>query len=141
MGMVEVAYEVRESAPVLVFSTYFMDYDDSHLTEILSALASNPDMNGVELSEIIVDSYDGDTLSSINLTNIGNLKDSISTLATTIKDDWAIHPNAVKDVAKDVMDEVDIIVLFENHHSSFSDETSGLWISVFPLFRPFTERR
>lgn len=118
MGMVEVAYEIRNNGDVMVGS------EETAISwpwdTILQDLKSNPTWSASELGPAIVDRYfelTGNrlTLSAIDLSNMDALATSISSFAQTIIDYWDSDQNAVKLAAQDVMAEIGNTVIHEQH--------------------------
>ena len=118
MGMVEVAYEIRNNGDVMVGSeetAICWPYDT-----ILQDLKSNPTWSASELGPAIVDRYfelTGNrlTLSALDLSNMDALASAISSFAQTMIDYWDSDQNAVKLAAQDVMTEIDNTVIHEQH--------------------------
>lgn len=118
MGMVEVAYESRDAADVMVASEELMWADLLPFTPIINALVGNPNMDGEDLANEMVDAfearcaaqnYDDQTLAAIDLNKIGSattglvgeMEDLATMMLTTAtSDDWkavlAAHDNTQK---------------------------------------------
>lgn len=102
MQMVEVAYEVRNYARVLVSSQENVPGEGWDYETILRALTGNPQMNTFDLARLIVDSYVAYyarsstpgryTLSAVDLTKIGELAAAIDSLALAMLSDTVTPP-------------------------------------------------
>ncbi len=94
MGMIEVAYEIKDYANVMVASEESEPNDGWPYGRLLTGLTSNPNMSAASLGRTIVNSYvnfysasDSVTLSAIDLTKIGYLANSVSQFARSITND------------------------------------------------------
>jgi len=124
MGMVEVAYEIRDQGEVLVGSEETEPGDGWPYDTILQDLTNNPSWTSSELGESIVDRYyesygDGETQSAINLSNMEDLADSISSFGQAMIDNWSSDPAAVKIAASGVLSQIDNSVIHEQHGTSW----------------------
>jgi hypothetical protein len=95
MAMVEVAYEIREGAKVMVASENVEWAPGWPYSEILTSLTSNPYMTPKELGGVIVDHYEaywgqsGDaTQSAVDLTLLDNLAEKLDLLAKSMDSYW-----------------------------------------------------
>ena len=87
MGMVEVAYEIRESANVMVGSEMEIYWSEWPYEKSFTQLISNPNMDAVAFSELIVDEYQtilNEPMSAINLKKVDSLAVSVNSLASAI---------------------------------------------------------
>lgn len=95
MGMTEFAYQLQTIAPILVASEELEPGDGWDYTAILQSLTTTPTMTASQLGSTIVNTYaaqytaeygsnSNQTLSMIDLTQIDDLAQGLSTLATTI---------------------------------------------------------
>jgi hypothetical protein len=137
MGMLEVAYEIRNTGPgIMVGSEETEPGDGWPYDTILADLAVNYTMTPAQLGSVIVDryyaSYSNDfTQAAVDLTRIGALATDVSTLAATLNSSWDTDRPAVEAAARNVMDAVDLAVINEQHGISWPG-TNGLSI-YFPL--------
>jgi len=120
MGMVEVAYEIRDLGEVMVGSEETEPGDGWPYDTILADLTNNPDWSPAELGSAIVDRYyesygDDETQSAIDLSNMDNLANSISNLGRAMIDNWSSEPAAVKIAAVSVISEIENSVIREQH--------------------------
>ncbi|RKY87788.1 hypothetical protein DRQ11_05320 [candidate division KSB1 bacterium] len=88
MGMVEVAYEIKDHALVMVGSEETEPWDGWPYDTILADLVATPTMTPSDLACVIINRYgdsygatSGTTLSAFDLTNISNLASAISSFA------------------------------------------------------------
>ena len=90
MGMIEIAYEVRDLAGYMVASEETIPWNGYDYTTFLSPLAANTSMNAETLTGVMVDaygesySYEDVTLSSVDLSKIRDLKRQTDTLVQKI---------------------------------------------------------
>lgn len=140
MGMVEVAYELRNAGPkIMVASEELEPGDGWPYDAILTELAAHPAWSGAELGYAIVElyyaSYDEGTQtrtqSVIDLTKAASLADSISVFADAIRNSWETDRVAVGAAARSVMDRIDLAVIHEKHGDNHRG-ANGLAI-YFPL--------
>jgi len=123
MGMVEVAYEIREHGLVMVGSEETVPWDGWPYDTLLADLASDPSMTAGDLGTVIVDRYyqcypfDHFTNAAIDLTLMDSLAAEISSFAQTMIDYWDIDEDAVKSAAQSVMTEIEAAVIHEQHGS------------------------
>lgn len=94
MQMAAVAYELRNSADVVVGSEEVIPGNGYPYTPILSALASKPGMAADELGRLIVTAYGASyrtdaTLSAVRAPALNGLRDGINSWVTAIKADPA----------------------------------------------------
>ncbi len=102
MQMVEVAYEVRNYARVLVSSQENVPGEGWDYETVLWALTQNPGMSAFELAQRVVASYieyykksgapGRYTLSAVDLSRIGNLAGALDALALAILNDTQTPP-------------------------------------------------
>lgn len=120
MGMVEVAYQIKDSADVMVSSEETVPGDGWPYHTILADLQSNPTMTPESLGTVIVDRYYeyysySEVCSAVALSQMGNLASSINTLAQTIRDNWDTDIEAVKSAAQSTLDTQQDVVIREAH--------------------------
>jgi len=94
MGMVEVAYEVRDYAKMMVASEEPIPGPSWPFDDILKELANKPTMDATTLGKTIVSCYSRFyknrwTLSAIDLKNVPILVKDISNLAIELQKNWA----------------------------------------------------
>ena len=95
MGMIEVAYQIRYLADVMVASEELVPGDGFDYTGFLSALIADPDMSAEIFATEIVNTYgdfygDWVTLSAIDLTRITNVAEQLDSLTTEIIDNGTV---------------------------------------------------
>jgi hypothetical protein len=120
MGMVEVAYELRNYGQVIVGSEETEPGDGWPYGWILGNLIYNPSWTPSQLGSDIVDDYYGsygndETQSAIDLTRMNTLANTISTFAQTMMDYWNTNETAVRNAAANVMTEITNTVINEKH--------------------------
>ncbi|MGQ9747202.1 MAG: clostripain-related cysteine peptidase [Candidatus Caldatribacteriaceae bacterium] len=99
MAMVEVAYEVRNYAHIMVASEKSIPGEGWDYTGFLQALASAPLLDAEQLARIIVDTYvnsyptTGVTLSALRLENIDVLAQNLHLLAKEVLSDTMTPPS------------------------------------------------
>jgi hypothetical protein len=121
MAMVEVAYEIRDHAQVMVGSEKLMPATGFPYGWILEDLVATPSMTASELGSTMVAYYYqyygmDETLSSTNLASMDNLASEIDLLAQTLRNDWASDPVACVVLADRVMRAVDNAVIAVDWH-------------------------
>ena len=89
MGMIEVAYQTRNTTDVVLFSEDFVPWDGFAYTEFLDSLTSRPDMTVEELSESIIVAYgryyeDNITLAAFHEDGIREIAEKLDTLTARI---------------------------------------------------------
>ena len=140
MGMVEVAYEIRDAGPsVMVASEELEPGDGWPYDAILGQLAANPGWSVAQLGYAIVELYYASysestpmrTQSVIDLTKAAPLAESVSGFADVIRDSWETDRDAVATAARSVMDRIDLAVIHEKHGDNHRG-ANGLAI-YFPL--------
>ncbi len=124
MGMVEVAYEIREHATVMVGSERSEPNDGWPYDTLLADLVADPSMSTADLGSTIVSRYhqsytDNDTQSAIDLASMDALVSKIDLLAQTLRDHWDGNSAACAAAAHDVMTAVTTAVIAEGHGPSF----------------------
>ncbi len=140
MGMAEVAYQLKDSAAVMVAPQEEIGNDGWDYTSFLSDLVTTPNVNAATLGTSIVDTYNdfylqfygyGMPLSAIDLTAIDSLGTSISGLGQTLSTKWRTDGAACIAAAQDVMTAIDSAVIHERH-GRFWPGANGLSI-YFPI--------
>jgi len=84
MGMIEVADEIKNEGTVMVASEETELSTGWDYETIFENLKKNPDSSPYQLGEIIVNSFDDETLSSIDLTRIDDLIESLNSIIQEI---------------------------------------------------------
>lgn len=84
MGMIEVADEIKNGGTVLVASEETELSTGWDYEKIFENLKKNPNSSPEQLGKIIVDSFDDETLSGIDLTRIDNLITSLNSVIQEI---------------------------------------------------------
>ncbi len=141
MGMIEVAYELRNSgAGIMVGSEASEPGGGWPYDTLLADLAANPSMRPDALGAAIVNRfgeyygkiYDDVTLSAIDLTAIGSLGERISRFADTLQTDWTVPDKLdIQDAARSVMEGISAAVTAETHTDKY-ENSHGLAI-YFPI--------
>jgi hypothetical protein len=122
MGMVEVAYEIRNNNEVMVGSEELEPGDGWPYDKILQDLTLNPTWSSSELGPAIVDRYyesygSNHTQSAVDLSIMNTLASTVSSFAQAMIDSWDSDQDAVKNAAQAVMEELDNTVIHEQHGS------------------------
>lgn len=98
MALIEVAYEIRNCAQLLVTSQESEPLEGWNYPLFLQALSDNPSMSAFELAHYIVDSYINSywiqsiTLSAVDLTRVSALAQAVDNLASAILSDTLTSP-------------------------------------------------
>ncbi len=122
MGMVEVAYEIRQHGSVMVGSENTEPEDGWPYNTILDDLVDDPTMRAAELGSTIVTRYhqsESETQSATNLVLMNALATEIDSFAQTLRDDWSGDPGACAAAAYPVMMDIDSAVFAEAHGSGW----------------------
>ncbi|SNR80694.1 clostripain-related cysteine peptidase [Desulfurobacterium atlanticum] len=143
MAMVEVAYEFKDFADVMVASENTEPGDGWDYKPFLESLISNPDMNATELGKDIIDAFGeyysgypvGATLSLIDLGKLEDLGEAIDRFSRLYPMDWnavSISLNSVQTFNYD--DYVDVYDFFkkinENTPMEGAESVSGEILSL-----------
>jgi len=136
MGMVEVAYEIRDHGEVMIGSEETEPGDGWPYDLILQGLVNNPAWSSIELGQAIVDRFyescgDDYTQSVIDLSELDTLASTISSFAQSLMDNWNTDEAAVKSAASEVMSQIENVVIHEQHGSGWPG-AQGLAV-YFPL--------
>lgn len=120
MGMVEVAYDLRSHAQVMVGSEETEPSPGWPYDTILSDLTTYPKASAAQLGSAIVDRYyasygNSYTQSALDLTNLATLTSTISTFAQSMIDNWNTDEAAVRSAAQDLISQLDNTVINEKH--------------------------
>lgn len=123
MGMVEVAYEIRGCATVMVGSERSEPNNGWPYDTLLADLVADPSMTAADLGGTIVSRYyesyvDDHTQSAINLSSMDALASKIDLLAQTLRDDWNGNSAGCAMAAHRVMMAVKSAVIAEKHGSA-----------------------
>jgi hypothetical protein len=137
MGMVEVAYEIREQASVMVASEKKEPGSGWPFHTILTDLVASPSMSTSQLGSTIVSRYyqsfgNDEILSSIDLSAMDNLTTKIDALAQALRYHWNNDAGACVQAACCLMSAIESAVMAEAHGSSWPG-THGLAI-YYPEF-------
>lgn len=107
MASVEVAYEIRGGANVMVASQDYVPWEGWPYHMVLEDLVTDPGMDEVEFGSMIVDDYmdfykhtywrNGVTLAAIDLRSLGTLVDDIASLTDILTIDFKEYKDAVTD--------------------------------------------
>jgi len=124
MGMVEVAYEIREHASVMVGSEKTEPNDGWPYDTILSDLTGTPGMSAADLGSTIVSRYyqsygNSEIMSAIDLASIDNLAAKTDSFAQALREHWNNDVGACVKEAADVMVAVDAAVIAEAHGATW----------------------
>jgi len=137
MGMIEVAYEIRTNAEVMVGSEESVPAKGWPYHVVLRDLASDPFRHPYDLATSIVDryyeSYQGSynyTNTALDLDNMEDLADALSSFAQIMINSWNTDRGAVADSAEAVQTEIENTIIHERHGTSWP-EAHGLAI-YFP---------
>ncbi len=120
MGMVEVAYEIRNYGQVMVGSEETEPWGGWPYNGILGDLTANPSWTPSQLGSAIVDDYyraygNDQTQSAINLTRMNTLANTISTFALTMTNYWNTNRTKVRNAAANVMTGINNTIINEQH--------------------------
>ena len=137
MGMVEVAYEIRQQASVMVASEKKEPGAGWPFDTILTDLLVSPSMSPSQLGSTIVSRYyqsfgNDEILSAIDLSRLDNLAARVDALAQTLRYKWNSDAGACVQAACCVMSAIESAVMAEEHGSSWPG-THGLAI-YYPEF-------
>ncbi|MHC4478516.1 MAG: clostripain-related cysteine peptidase [Planctomycetota bacterium] len=137
MGMLEVAYEIRDHAEVSVGSEETMTHGGLPFDTVLADLKANPGMSAASLGDTIVtrvherySHISNHTQSASDLSLINGLTAKVDSLAQVLRDHWSSDAGACSASAYNVMVAVDDTVISEEHGTS-STGSHGLAI-YFP---------
>jgi hypothetical protein len=124
MGMVEVAYEIRDLGQVMVASEEVVPIYGWPYDTILSDLVLHPYWTHSQLGTNIVDnyyaSYGNDyTKSAIDLTSMDALATTIDNFCISLLSYWNSTPRRVKAAAVLVMAAIDNCIIYEKHTPSW----------------------
>ena len=105
MGMVEVAYQIRDYADVMVASEE-VAWTGTPYDQYLSNLTANPSMSASELADVIVSSYIEytaakslqSTMSGVYLSQISNLKTATDSLAQRLNESESVYNETIRRV-------------------------------------------
>lgn len=123
MGMVEVAYMVKDDADVMVGSEENEPGNGWPYHTLLADLAANPNMTPAQLGTAICNRYivasaNNSTQSCIDLTQVDALETSLDAFSTTMINNWNdVDKTAVVNAAQAVLDDIDTAVIHERHNN------------------------
>jgi hypothetical protein len=137
MGMVEVAYEIRQHADVMVASERIIPYEGWPYDTILGDLVPQPGMSAAQLGSAIVSRYyqshsDSQTHAAIKLTAMNDVATKTDLLAQRLRNDWNGNVGACLTAAYNVRKSIEAAVISEAHGSTWPG-SHGLAI-YFPEF-------
>lgn len=120
MGMVEVAYDLRSHAQVMVGSEETEPAPGWPYNTIMSDLTAHPSASAAQLGSAIVDRYyasygNSYTQGALDQTNLATLASTVSTFAQSMIDNWNTDEAAVRSAAQDVITQLDNTVINEKH--------------------------
>ena len=123
MGMVEVAYEIRAGADVMVGSEDNEPGPGWPYDLVCGELVGDSSMTPAEFGAAIVNCYvesygDSQTMSAIDLSQMGNLATKLDLLAQTLRDDWDGDVTACDGAAVNVQAALETAVIREQHGGS-----------------------
>lgn len=139
MGMIEVAYEIRNLAAVMVASPANEPLDGWAYDDFLGQLVATPTMTSATLGTVIVDtyyaSYGNDyTQAALDLTAVGALASAMDSLGTVLIDNWDGDRQPITAAAAAVQTALDTAVIHERHGGDWPG-ASGLAV-YFPSGTP-----
>jgi hypothetical protein len=137
MSMVEVAYEIRQLADVMVASERIIPYEGWPYDTILGDLKASPAMSAAQLGSAIVSRYyqshvDHETLAAIQLAAMDDVATRTDLLALRLRNDWNSNVGACLTAAYNVKKSIEAAIISEAHGSSWPG-SHGLSI-YFPEF-------
>ncbi len=124
MGMVEVAYELRDTGPSFMTASEELEPGDGWPYDaILSRLSDTPSWGGAQLGRAIVDEYyaaydlstQTRTQAVIDMTKMTALAEAVSGFGQTLRTGWETDRPAVTAAAETVMNRIDAAVIHEKH--------------------------
>ena len=143
MGMVEMAYEIKDAGPaVMVASEEVVPGDSWPYDTILTGLKNNPAWTARDLGSWIVDKYyeyyynierGGMTQSAIDLTKMDNLAGRITDLANAMQSSWNSDQALIKTQAQNVMTAINQAVIRNRHSLRNYPGAYGL-ATYFPIY-------
>lgn len=124
MGMIEVAYEIRQHANVMVGSEKTEPNDGWPYDTILPDLKANSAMNATSLGSTIVTRYyqsfgNSEILSAINLNSVASLVEKTNSFVQTLRNDWNSDMGICAAQAYAVMRAVKTAVTAEEHGTTW----------------------
>lgn len=139
MGMIEVAYELRNYAPFMVGSEESEPFAGWPYDSILGDLVAAPSMGGAELGTIITNRYqeaypDYNTMAVVDLNQMDHVVECIDELALQLIENWDGQTKVCRSAAEDVVAALDTAILHEQHGESLPG-SHGLSI-YFPKAGP-----
>ena len=105
MGMIEVAYQVKDYAQIMVASEASVPGDGWQYDAVMESFVANPNQNANQFASEIVDCYyhqysgtgGNVTLSAVDLSQIDNLAGQISGLAQAVINDYSVPKDNYRD--------------------------------------------
>jgi len=124
MGMVEVAYEIRQHASVMVASEKGIPLAGWPYHTILADLVASPTMSASQLGSVTVSRYyqsysNSQILSAVNLASMDDLSAKVDVLAQALRYNWNSDAGACVQAACGVMTAIDAAVIAEAHGTSW----------------------
>ncbi len=141
MSMVEVAYEIREHASIMVASEKGIPLAGWPYHTILADLAASPTMSASQLGSITVSRYyqaysNSEILAAVSLPLLDNLAAKVDQLAQALRNNWNSDAGACVQAACGVMTAIDAAVIAEAHGSTWPG-SNGLAIYYPELIANF----
>ena len=119
MGMLEVAYEIRDYGDVMVGAEETEPAEGWPYQYIIEGLQANPSWSAESLAVAIVDAYyfhaGEEVLSALHLNAVGDLSGAVSDLARALIDHWDGNYSVVAAAAETVKTRFDETVFYELH--------------------------
>jgi hypothetical protein len=124
MGMVEVAYEIRQHTGVMVASEKGIPLAGWPYHTILADLVASPTMSAVQLGSATVTRYyqsysNSEILSAVDLTDLNELAVKVDALAQALRYHWNNDAGACIQAACGVMTAIDDAIIAEAHGTSW----------------------
>ena len=132
MGMVEVAYEIKDYGQVMVGSEETEPGYGWPYNTVLQALVNNPDWTPAQFGSSIVDKYydwyvanytywNDYTQSALDLTKLDSLAAAIDTFSGKMMTDWNSNRIPIGIAARNVMSEIDNVVINHKEGTDYPD--------------------
>lgn len=137
MGMVEVAYEIRNLADVMLASEESEPGGGWPYDTLLGDLVADPTMTTENFGRVIVDryfaaypDYSDSTQAAVRLSHLDGLRTKIDALADSLVANWQLDPKACLPAVQELRESVVNAVIHEQHNSGH-ENSHGLSIN-FP---------
>ncbi len=120
MGMIEVAYEIRDDAAIFVASEEAIPLDGWPYDSFLQDLKTTTTMSPHTLADIMVNRYyesygSTQAMSAVDLSLMTDLGSAVDFFAQAMREDYDTDVAAVQTAAQSVIDFLDVIILSEKH--------------------------